>query len=86
MRIHSNLYTAIITAYAPVVQLDRMLASEAKDHRFESCRVHHPSIDEDVDNLVKNGAKVVIPKTKGVLVTYVYIQYKSGNYIEIAQE
>ena len=27
--------------HAPVAQLDRVLASEAKGHRFESCRVHH---------------------------------------------
>ena len=27
---------------APVAQLDRVLASEAKGHRFESCRARHP--------------------------------------------
>ena len=26
---------------APVAQLDRVAASEAVGHRFESCRVHH---------------------------------------------
>ena len=28
-------------AAAPVAQLDRVLASEAKGHRFESCRARH---------------------------------------------
>jgi hypothetical protein len=27
--------------YAPVAQLDRVLVSEAKGHRFDSCRAHH---------------------------------------------
>src|SRR5438874_856730 len=29
------------SAYAPVAQLDRVLVSEAKGHRFESCRARH---------------------------------------------
>ena len=32
----------ILRALAPVAQLDRVLASEAKGHRFESCRARHP--------------------------------------------
>src|SRR5690554_5733501 len=28
-------------AYAPVAQLDRVLPSEGRGHRFESCRVRH---------------------------------------------
>ncbi len=28
---------------APVAQLDRALASEARGHRFESCRVRQPA-------------------------------------------
>ncbi len=28
--------------FAPVAQLDRVLACGAKGHRFKSCRVHHP--------------------------------------------
>ena len=27
--------------YAPVAQLDRVLVSEAKGHRFDSCRARH---------------------------------------------
>ena len=30
--------------HAPVAQLDRVLVSEAKGHRFDSCRAHHPKI------------------------------------------
>lgn len=31
----------LIFSNAPVAQLDRVLVSEAKGHRFESCRAHH---------------------------------------------
>ena len=31
----------VLTIQAPVAQLDRVLASEAKGHRFESCRARH---------------------------------------------
>lgn len=31
---------ALHGAYAPVAQLDRVLPSEGRGHRFESCRVH----------------------------------------------
>src|SRR5689334_9135453 len=37
-------YLAIIAACAPVAQLDRVLVSEAKGHRFESCRARHASV------------------------------------------
>jgi predicted enzyme related to lactoylglutathione lyase len=43
-------------------------------------------IEEDVKKLVQQGGEVVIPMTKGVLVTYTYIRDKSGNYIELAKE
>ena len=33
---------------APVAQLDRVSASEAEGHRFESCRVRHNSIKSDI--------------------------------------
>ena len=42
-------------------------------------------IDSDVQKLIDAGGRVVIPKTKGVLVTYAYVQDKDGNYIEIAE-
>jgi hypothetical protein len=31
----------LASPFAPVAQLDRALASEAKGHKFESCRAHH---------------------------------------------
>ena len=41
-RQHSEVECATqIFNYAPVAQLDRVLVSEAKGHRFDSCRAHH---------------------------------------------
>ena len=34
----------IVSAFAPVAQLDRALACGAKGHTFESCRVYHCEI------------------------------------------
>ncbi len=41
--------------------------------------------DEDVAKLKKQGCKIVIPKTVGILVTYTFLQSPDGKYIEIAQ-
>src|SRR5581483_8419658 len=38
------------------------------------------NIDDDVWALVEQGAEVVIPKTTGVLVTFVFVRDPSGNY------
>ena len=40
-----------ITNYinAPVAQLDRVLVSETKGHRFESCRARHSLLKEGTD-------------------------------------
>ena len=35
--------------YAPVAQLDRVLVSETKGHRFESCRARHSLPKEGTD-------------------------------------
>ena len=40
--------------------------------------------DEDVRQLVEQGWEIVIPKTTGVIVNYVFLRDPSGNYIEIA--
>ena len=49
---------------APVAQLDRVLPSEGKGHRFESCRAHHhsailPQISERLRGLRPSGAPLV---------------------------
>jgi catechol 2,3-dioxygenase-like lactoylglutathione lyase family enzyme len=40
--------------------------------------------DADVQKLVDEGWEIVIPKTTGVIVTYVFLRDPSGNYVEIA--
>ncbi len=40
--------------------------------------------DADVQKLVDDGWEVVIPKTTGVKVTYVFLRDPSRNYVEIA--
>ncbi len=42
-------------------------------------------IDNDVQTLVDQGCEIVIPKTKGIIVTYTFVRDPSGNYIEIAE-
>ena len=42
-------------------------------------------INGDVKMLVDQGFEIVIPKTKGITVTYVFVRDPSGNYIEIAE-
>ncbi len=39
--------------------------------------------DADVQKLVDQGWEIVIPKTTGVKVTYVFLRDPSGNYVEI---
>lgn len=34
-------YNSALALNAPVAQLDRVLVSEAKGHRFDSCRARH---------------------------------------------
>jgi catechol 2,3-dioxygenase-like lactoylglutathione lyase family enzyme len=41
-------------------------------------------LKNDIQELVKNGCEVVIPITKGVVLTYAFVRDPSGNYIEIA--
>jgi catechol 2,3-dioxygenase-like lactoylglutathione lyase family enzyme len=43
-------------------------------------------LEKDIEELVKQGCEVVIPITKGVILTYAFIRDPSGNYIEIAKE
>lgn len=43
------------------------------------------NLDDDIEELINSGCKLVIPKTKGVTLTYAFVQDKSGNYIEIGQ-
>lgn len=43
-------------------------------------------LDNDVEKLKKQGFEVVIPKTEGVVVNYVFVRDGSGNYFEIATE
>ncbi|HVX58371.1 MAG TPA: VOC family protein [Candidatus Saccharimonadales bacterium] len=40
--------------------------------------------DADVQMLVDQGWEIVIPKTTGVKVTYVFLRDPSGNYVEVA--
>ncbi|MDB5160818.1 MAG: hypothetical protein JWO96_198 [Candidatus Saccharibacteria bacterium] len=40
--------------------------------------------DADVQELVDQGWEIVIPKTTGVKVTYVFLRDPNGNYVEIA--
>lgn len=41
-------------------------------------------LDKDLIDLQDYGFEIVIPKTKGVVLTYAFIKDSSGNYIEIA--
>lgn len=47
--------------------------------------VSSTDLPEDLDELTKNGFEVVIPITKGVILTYAFVRDKDGNFIEIAQ-
>jgi len=42
-------------------------------------------INKDVAQLVDQGCEIVIPKTEGMTVTYVFVRDPSGSYIEIAE-
>lgn len=41
-------------------------------------------IDNDVQMLIDQGCNIVIPKTTGVKVTYIFLRDPSGNYVEVA--
>lgn len=61
-----------------------------KDHpQVEFIRRHiaveSDDLDKDVDMLLDAGGKLVIPKTKGVTLTYAFVKDSSGNFIEVAQ-
>ena len=43
-------------------------------------------LDVDVQSLIDSGYDLVIPKTKGVIVTYAYLKDSSGNCIELAEQ
>lgn len=43
-------------------------------------------LDNDVEKLKEQGFEVVIPKTEGVVVDYVFVRDKSGNCFEIATD
>lgn len=44
------------------------------------------NLEEDINKLVEQGCEVVIPITKGVILTYSFLRDPSGNYIEVAQQ
>jgi hypothetical protein len=51
-------YILAIVSYqhsAPVAQLDRVLVSETKGHRFDSCRAHHSAFSP---RLLANASKM----------------------------
>ncbi|HUA13153.1 MAG TPA: VOC family protein [Candidatus Sulfotelmatobacter sp.] len=43
------------------------------------------NLESDIAELEKQGCVIVIPITKGVLLTYAFVRDPSGNYIEIAK-
>jgi catechol 2,3-dioxygenase-like lactoylglutathione lyase family enzyme len=61
-----------------------------KDHpQIEFIKRHmafeSDDFDSDLQKLLDDGFELVIPKNKGVTVTYAFVKDKTGNYIEIAE-
>ena len=43
-------------------------------------------LDKDVEEFVADGCKIVIPRTQGIKVEYVFVKDPNGKYLEIVQE
>lgn len=48
--------------------------------------IYSDALEEDVDRLVKQGYKLVIPVTEGIIFRYAFVQDSSGTNYEIATE
>jgi len=44
------------------------------------------NLEADINDLIKKGCELVIPITKGVVLTYAFVRDPSGNYLEIAKQ
>ena len=58
--------TATVEGLAPVAQLDRVLASEAKGRRFESCQARHSGAGQEFhksDKIIERVKKLATDNT-----------------------
>jgi catechol 2,3-dioxygenase-like lactoylglutathione lyase family enzyme len=47
--------------------------------------VESSDLDADIEKLIEDGCKLVIPVTQGVTLKYAFVEDPDGNYIEVGQ-
>jgi catechol 2,3-dioxygenase-like lactoylglutathione lyase family enzyme len=64
------------------IELWQFIDTEHRQH----IAVSSDDFEKDIEELVKKGFEIVIPITKGVVLTYAFLRDPSNNYIEVAKQ
>jgi catechol 2,3-dioxygenase-like lactoylglutathione lyase family enzyme len=77
----------LATASGAVIELWQFFDQQHPQVKFirRHIAIESDDLEADIANFISQGCTLVIPVTKGVVLTYAFVQDPSGNNIEIAK-